>query len=408
MNSIPKEERVDQIWGEDFASPLSCPFLPPAETSTPRSPTTCCLSMLTRKMECGTGIEDSGAGGWQSRYFVLDFETGILQYFVNEQSKNQKPRGALSLAGAIISLSDEVPHMLVVYFANGETYKLRAADAKEKQYWVTQLRTCAKYHTEGNSKNTPSSRNRSLSLLPSGMSNSASPSSQKHQGQSGPTVVTVTHHKSPAAARRAKSQYTGQLHEVKEIMSQVEGQQKNLVQAIESLPGSGPLSALDQDLLLLKATSAATLSCLGECLNLLQHSMHQAGQHNNRTLPSAVQAIYYQCLKWLTLRIVKEFGKDVLHVDEGKLFCTICSQVLDRVKKDHILNHIKGPCHIAAMEKRKQRLESSNETAAKQQRTITGVLAQQNENQKYREKIVQDWVEACCNANITLEKTDKM
>ncbi|EMP40312.1 Oxysterol-binding protein-related protein 10, partial [Chelonia mydas] len=220
------------------------------------------------------------------RYFVLDFETGILQYFVNEQSKNQKPRGALSLAGAIISLSDEVPHMLVVYFANGEMYKLRAADAKEKQYWVTQLRSCAKYHTEGNSKNTSSSRNRSLSLLPSGMSNSASPSSQKHQGQSGPTVVTVTHHKSPAAARRAKSQYTGQLHEVKEIMSQVEGQQKNLVQAIESLPGSGPLSALDQDLLLLKATSAATLSCLGECLNLLQQSMHQAGQHNNRTLPS--------------------------------------------------------------------------------------------------------------------------
>ncbi|XP_050794342.1 oxysterol-binding protein-related protein 10 [Gopherus flavomarginatus] len=224
--------------------------------------------------------------GWQSRYFVLDFETGILQYFVNEQSKNQKPRGALSLAGAIISLSDEVPHMLVIYFANGEMYKLRAADAKEKQYWVTQLRSCAKYHTEGNSKNTPSSRNRNLSLLPSGMSNSASPSSQKHQGQSGPTVVTVTHHKSPAAARRAKSQYMGQLHDVREIMSHVEGQQKNLVQAIESLPGSGPLSALDQDLLLLKATSAATLSCLGECLNLLQQSMHQAGQHNNRTLPS--------------------------------------------------------------------------------------------------------------------------
>nr|XP_032640050.1 oxysterol-binding protein-related protein 10 isoform X3 [Chelonoidis abingdonii] len=106
--------------------------------------------------------------------------------------------------------------MLVVYFANGEMYKLRAADAKEKQYWVTQLRSCAKYHTEGNSKNTPSSRNKNLSLLPSGMSNSASPSSQKHQGQSGPTVVTVTHHKSPAAARRAKSQYTGQLHDVRE------------------------------------------------------------------------------------------------------------------------------------------------------------------------------------------------
>lgn len=62
-----------------------------------------------------------------NRYFVLDFETGILQYFMNEQTKNQspKPRGALSLAGAIISPSDEVPHMMVVYSANGEMYKLR-------------------------------------------------------------------------------------------------------------------------------------------------------------------------------------------------------------------------------------------------------------------------------------------
>ncbi|KAM4842153.1 oxysterol-binding protein-related protein 10 isoform 2-T2 [Thomomys bottae] len=156
--------------------------------------------------------------GWQNRYFVLDFETGILQYFVNEQSKHQKPRGVLSLSGAIVSLSDEAPHMLVVYAASGEMYKLRAADAKEKQFWVTQLRACAKFHMEMNSK----------------------------------------------------------------MMNQVEGQQKNLVHAIESLPGSGPLTALDQDLLLLKATSAATLSCLGECLSLLQQSVRQAGPPNHK------------------------------------------------------------------------------------------------------------------------------
>ncbi|XP_036742015.2 oxysterol-binding protein-related protein 10 isoform X2 [Manis pentadactyla] len=156
--------------------------------------------------------------GWQNRYFVLDFEAGILQYFVNEQSKHQKPRGVLSLSGAIVSLSDEAPHMLVVYSANGEMYKLRAADAKEKQFWVTQLRACAKYHMETSSK----------------------------------------------------------------MMNQVEGQQKNLVHAIESLPGSGPLTALDQDLLLLKATSAATLSCLGECLHLLQQSVQQVGQPSHK------------------------------------------------------------------------------------------------------------------------------
>ncbi|XP_034985968.2 oxysterol-binding protein-related protein 10 isoform X1 [Zootoca vivipara] len=225
--------------------------------------------------------------GWQSRYFMLDFETGILQYFVNEQSKNQKPRGLLSLAGAVVSLSDEAPHMLVVYSANGEMYKLRAGDAKERQYWVTQLRSCAKYHTENNLKSTPTSRMKSSSLLPPGTPNStSSSSSQKSLNQSGPPVVTITHHKSPAAARRAKNQSPGQLNEVREIMSQVEGQQKSLVQAIESLPGSGPLSALDQDLLLLKATSAATLSCLGECLHMLQQSIQQTSQHSNRRLSS--------------------------------------------------------------------------------------------------------------------------
>uniref|UniRef100_A0A2K6TQT6 Oxysterol-binding protein n=1 Tax=Saimiri boliviensis boliviensis TaxID=39432 RepID=A0A2K6TQT6_SAIBB len=154
--------------------------------------------------------------GWQNRYFVLDFEAGILQYFVNEQSKHQKPRGALSLSGAIVSLSDEAPHMLVVYSANGEMFKLRAADAKEKQFWVTQLRACAKYHMEMNSKSAPSSRSRSLTLLPHGTPNSASPCSQRHLSVGAPGVVTITHHKSPAAARRAKSQYSGQLHEVRE------------------------------------------------------------------------------------------------------------------------------------------------------------------------------------------------
>uniref|UniRef100_H0XZJ0 Oxysterol-binding protein n=1 Tax=Otolemur garnettii TaxID=30611 RepID=H0XZJ0_OTOGA len=76
--------------------------------------------------------------------------------------------------------------------------------------------------------------------------------------------------------------FTGIVRTTFNMMNQVEGQQKNLVHAIESLPGSGPLTALDQDLLLLKATSAATLSCLGECLSLLQQSVHQAGQPSHK------------------------------------------------------------------------------------------------------------------------------
>ncbi|XP_069586126.1 oxysterol-binding protein-related protein 10 [Ranitomeya imitator] len=216
--------------------------------------------------------------GWQSRYFILDFDSGILQYFVTEASKTQKPRGFLSLAGSVISMSDEAPYMIVLSSASGEVYKLRAADSKERQFWLTQLQACAKHHLESTSS--LSQRARSFSLLPHGTTNSSSPGSQRHLTQGGPSVVTITHHKSPAAARRSKIQNPAHLHEVKEVMAEVEGQQKNLVHAIESLSGSGPLSALDQDFLLLKATSAATLSCLGECLHLLQQSVCQAGQNN--------------------------------------------------------------------------------------------------------------------------------
>ncbi|XP_042628888.1 oxysterol-binding protein-related protein 10-like isoform X2 [Cyprinus carpio] len=153
--------------------------------------------------------------GWQHRYFVLDPELGQLQYFINEHSKNQKPRGSLPLIGSSVAPSDEFPYMFTVCAANGDFFKLRACDAHEQQMWMTQLQLCARRHSDGSAK----------------------------------------------------------------VMSQAEGQQKNLVNSIDSLPSRGPLSSLDQDLLLLKATSAATLSCLGECLSILQHNVCQAAQH---------------------------------------------------------------------------------------------------------------------------------
>ncbi|XP_023694804.1 oxysterol-binding protein-related protein 10 isoform X2 [Paramormyrops kingsleyae] len=260
--------------------------------------------------------------GWQNRYFVLDPELEQLQYFVNEHSRTQKPRGWLPLAGASVTPSDEAPHMFTIYSASGELYKLRASDAKEQQFWMSQLQACARRHSDGSTRATvPSGRARSFSLLPhpplssSASSSSASPAGSRATPLAGAPsgIVTITHHKSPAAARRAHSQYPGRLLEVKEsglgymtfhgsrvgrdtqtfvltypymIMSQAEGQQKTLVQSIESLPTRGPLSSLDQDLLLLKATSAATLSCLGECLNILQQSACQNAHGNSRGPPT--------------------------------------------------------------------------------------------------------------------------
>ncbi|XP_023815383.1 oxysterol-binding protein-related protein 10 isoform X1 [Oryzias latipes] len=249
--------------------------------------------------------------GWQNRYFLVDSELGQLQYFINEQGKSQKPRGSLPLIGASVTASDEAPHMFIVNSVNGELYKLRAGDAKEQQFWINHLQACARRYSDSSATvrklkgsdehlcvdragggqevtgSSSSGRTRSFSLLPH-LTPSSSPSSQRHPGHaaSPSNIVTITHHKSPAAARRAKIQYPGRLLEVKEVMSQAEGQQKNLVQSIDSLPTKGPLSCLDQDLLLLKATSAATLSCLGECLNILQRTQSssegpRASQHNH-------------------------------------------------------------------------------------------------------------------------------
>lgn len=62
-----------------------------------------------------------------SRFFVLNNEAGLLEYFVNEQLRHQKPRGTLPLAGAVISPSDEDSHTFTVNAISGEQYKLRGA-----------------------------------------------------------------------------------------------------------------------------------------------------------------------------------------------------------------------------------------------------------------------------------------
>uniref|UniRef100_A0A672LST2 Oxysterol-binding protein n=1 Tax=Sinocyclocheilus grahami TaxID=75366 RepID=A0A672LST2_SINGR len=223
--------------------------------------------------------------GWQNRYFVLDPELGQLQYFINELSKNQKPRGSLPLIGSSVAPSDEFPYMFTVCAANGDFFKLRACDACEQQMWMTQLQLCGCTSSSSSSCNTSSSlsagRTRSFSLHPHPVPQCSSISTQIQTPQHGTpaSVITITHHKSPTASQRACSQHPAGLHQVKEVMFQAEGQQKNLVNSIESLPSRGPLSSLDQDLLLLKATSAATLSCLGECLSILQHNVCQAAQH---------------------------------------------------------------------------------------------------------------------------------
>lgn len=207
--------------------------------------------------------------GWQYRYFVLNNEAGLLEYFVNEQSRNQKPRGSLPLAGAVISPSDEDSHTFTVNAISGEQYKLRATDAKERQHWVSRLQICAQHHTEAMGKTNPPLQTRSLSLMSQG--SGSSPGSQHRINQNTNSLLGLSQlqHSSSLYSSR-KSLLPDHLLEAKEMMSQAQGQHRDLIQSIEGLPSSQGPSPLDQDLLLLKATSLATMTCLSDCLHILQ------------------------------------------------------------------------------------------------------------------------------------------
>ena len=63
------------------------------------------------------------------------------------------------------------------------------------------------------------------------------------------------------------------------MMVQAQGQHKDLILSIEGLPSVPGFCPLDQDLLMLKATSMATMTCLHDCLHILQ--LQQLARHHS-------------------------------------------------------------------------------------------------------------------------------
>uniref|UniRef100_A0A8C9ZJA1 Oxysterol-binding protein n=1 Tax=Sander lucioperca TaxID=283035 RepID=A0A8C9ZJA1_SANLU len=156
-------------------------------------------------------------------YFVLDPEVGQLQYYLNELSKSQRPpRGSLPLLGAMVVSSADFPYMFTIQSTTGDSYKLRG---KTMCLYVL----CNERHIV----NTFLSWVLYLKL-------------KYYCGSNWKHVLLLT-----------------------------------FFSFFLSF-----LFPLTKDLLLLKATSASTLSCLGECLSMLQHNVVQAlnqNQNQNHT-----------------------------------------------------------------------------------------------------------------------------
>ena len=84
--------------------------------------------------------------GWQYRWFVLTPETGNLDYYLMDEGIIGKRRGKQHVAGTMVVPSDEDSQTFQVNFASGESYKLRAANVKDRQIWVDRIRAVAQRH----------------------------------------------------------------------------------------------------------------------------------------------------------------------------------------------------------------------------------------------------------------------
>ncbi|XP_077866414.1 oxysterol-binding protein-related protein 11-like [Saccoglossus kowalevskii] len=216
--------------------------------------------------------------GWQHRWFVLDPESGVLEYYVNhEENKKHRARGSVHLGGAVISPSDEDSQTFSVNAANGEIYRLRASDAKERQHWVNKLRAVTQYHTERMAQTT----SRLQPTRPASSYNDVGPlvtapvDTRRHS--SGSLGSKPSPAGTPVQRRRSKHKSSHSLQRddpfknVKEALNNMDELQRGLAENIEGLPHSGHhINALDHDCLLLKATSQAATSTLEQCLSILQ------------------------------------------------------------------------------------------------------------------------------------------
>jgi len=200
--------------------------------------------------------------GWQYRWFVLDPESGNLEYFLMDE-RGGRSRGKQHLAGAVVVPSEEDGHTFSINFGSGEVYKVRASQTRERQVWVDRLRACS--HRHGLALGVPRAPGgRDRPITPPGAKSHVTGSEPSDQLQS--------------LSLSALDAF-GSVHD---MLHRVEEKHRSLSEAIEALPpgkereeGDMVASSVqphchDPKLLLLKATSQSTLLAMEGALSLLQ------------------------------------------------------------------------------------------------------------------------------------------
>ncbi|EUB64621.1 Oxysterol-binding protein-related protein [Echinococcus granulosus] len=240
--------------------------------------------------------------GFQYRWIVVESTNGVLEYYEREEHKKfQKPRSSVSLLFATVCPSDEDSQTFIVNTSQGENLRFKAADARERQLWVNHIRAVAEFHTE------KATDQNSLPGLPSAVqrpsllpvkearpvmlnSSNSDQSSRSHRSSSSRTGRSADR----KFALDTPSPYSAEVNlaasdapalvdpyqQLNELFRLLEREGNLLARDIDDVYNqptaafanrNPEVTELYRNLLIIKATSQASIKSLKQCLGGLQH-----------------------------------------------------------------------------------------------------------------------------------------
>ncbi|XP_055944965.1 oxysterol-binding protein-related protein 11-like isoform X2 [Argiope bruennichi] len=214
--------------------------------------------------------------GWQYRWFIITPDTGMLEYYMLDERKKSRPRGALYLAGAVVIPSEDDNQSFSVSGETGEVYRLKASDAKERQIWVDKIRSVIEKHRKDSSEESrgdhPGGSQSSFAFCKSASSNIAEDLKQAESMSSEKLNELGSENKSKANLNEKPNEVQKDpIDEIKESVYKALECQKALAKSIEELPCTGPhIKCSDTNLLLIKAISQASIQGLEQCYLILR------------------------------------------------------------------------------------------------------------------------------------------
>nr|CDS28657.1 expressed protein [Hymenolepis microstoma] len=250
--------------------------------------------------------------GFQYRWVIVNSRLGVVEYYEREEHKNSyKPRASLSLVYATVCPSDEDSQTFVVNTSQGENIRLKAANARERQLWVNHIRAVAEYHTERANEQASISALSSLqrpSLLPvrenrPAMLNSSNSDQSFRTHRSGGNRAGRSTDRSAEATTNAanaeSSAFVDPYQQLNELFRLLEWEGNLLGREIDDLynqptaafPNKSPeMTELYRNLLIIKATSQASIKSLKQCLGGLQRDNTNNSSSNAIPVTTEVKA----------------------------------------------------------------------------------------------------------------------